>query len=104
MSTASSATPTEPGVVGQEVRAAGYAEHARVRDYTESKRGYKTTEFLLTILFVAGVLIATYINDDDSLGREDGWELACFVVIAYVVSRGLAKLGVREPYSRREEP
>ncbi len=28
----------------------------------------------------------------------NGWRFASFAVAAYVISRGLAKLGVREPY------
>ena len=67
------------------------------RDFTESKSGFKTTEFLVTLAFVAGVLIATY-ADGDSLSRDDGWFFAALAIVAYVISRGLAKLGVREPY------
>ena len=46
--------------------------------------------------FVAAVLFATYL-DSDSLAREDGWRFAAFAVVAYIISRGLAKLGVRHP-------
>jgi hypothetical protein len=52
------------------------------------------------LLFVAGVLIATYM-DEDSLARSDGWRYASFAVMAYIISRGLSKLGTREP--RTEE-
>ena len=65
--------------------------------FTEAKNGFKTSEFYVMLVFVAGVLIATY-TDVDSLGREDGWRFAAFAVVAYIVSRGLAKLGTREPY------
>ena len=68
------------------------------RTFTEAKNGFKTSELFITVLFVAGVLFATYL-DSDSLAREDGWRFAAFAVMAYVVSRGLAKLGVREPYA-----
>src|SRR5215218_10441995 len=57
----------------------------------ETRHGFKTTEFFLTIVALAGVLIATY-ADSDSLNRVDGWRFATFIVIAYVISRGLAKL------------
>jgi hypothetical protein len=50
------------------------------------------------LAFVAGVLIATY-ADNDSLAHQDGWLYAGIAVAAYVISRGLAKLGVREPYT-----
>jgi len=69
-----------------------------VRRFTETKAGIKTSEFLITLAFVGVVLLATY-ADEDSLAREDGWRFACFAVVAYIISRGLAKLGVREPYT-----
>lgn len=72
------------------------AQYGR-RTFTEARDGFKTSEFYLTILAVAAVLIATYL-DGDSLSRSDGWRYAIFAVMAYVVSRGLAKLGSREPY------
>jgi hypothetical protein len=67
------------------------------RRFTETKSGFKTSEMLVMLLFVAGVLIATY-TDDDTLSHQDGWMIAAIVAAAYIVSRGLAKLGVREPY------
>ena len=72
------------------------------RTFTEAKNGFKTSEFLITLLFVAGVLVATYL-DGDSLARDDGWRFAGFAVMAYVVSRGLAKLGVRQPYTTDDD-
>ncbi len=66
--------------------------------FTEAKNGFKSSEFYVMLLFVAGVLIATY-ADQDSLTRSDGFRYAAIAVAAYVVSRGLAKLGVREPYT-----
>lgn len=66
------------------------------RRYDESKNGFKTSEFYVTAVFVVMVLLATYL-DADSLSREDGWRFAAFAVVAYIVSRGLAKLGVRQP-------
>jgi hypothetical protein len=65
--------------------------------FTESKAGAKTTEFYVMLVFVAGVLLATY-ADSDSLARKDGWMVAGLAVAAYIISRGLAKLGTREPY------
>jgi len=66
--------------------------------YTEAKAGFKASEFYVMVLFVAGVLLSTY-ADQDSLTRRDGWLLASFAVAAYIISRGLAKLGTREPYT-----
>ena len=71
-----------------------------VRSFTETKLGYKTSEFLMMLIFVIGVLVAAYASNADALSREDGWRFASFVAAAYIVSRGLAKLGTREPYDR----
>lgn len=49
------------------------------------------------IVAIAGILIATYIGDAN-LGADEGWRYATWVAVAYIVSRGLAKLGSREPY------
>jgi hypothetical protein len=69
--------------------------------YTEAKDGFKTSEFYVMVAFVAAVLLATYL-DADSLAREDGWRFATFAVVAYIISRGLAKLGVRYPSNNDE--
>ena len=68
------------------------------RTLTESKAGVKTTEFYVMVIFVAGVLLSTY-ADQDTLARRDGWFFAALAVGAYILSRGLAKLGSREPYT-----
>ena len=62
------------------------------RRQQETKPGWKSTEFYLTLAAIAGILIASY-ADSDSLSRTDGWKYTAWVVIAYVISRGLAKLG-----------
>lgn len=54
----------------------------------------KTTEFWMTIALVFFVVLAAYI-DEDALSRADGWRFATWAVMAYVISRGLAKLGNR---------
>jgi hypothetical protein len=71
-----------------------------VWSYDETRKGPKTTEFWLTLVAVAGVLVATYL-DADTLTRADGWRFASFLVIAYVLSRGISKLGIRD--WRREQ-
>ena len=69
--------------------------------YTETKLGFKTSEFIMMLLAIAGILIAAYADGDDSFTTNDGWRYASWVAAAYIVSRGLAKLGVREPYRDR---
>jgi hypothetical protein len=70
------------------------------RTFTETKVGFKTTEFMLAIAAIVAILIATYVADAD-LGANDGWKYMSWVAVAYIVSRGLAKLGTREPYAER---
>ena len=64
--------------------------------HTETRKSFRTTEFYAMVLFVAGILLATYL-DEDSLARSDGWLYSSLVVGAYILSRGLSKLGSREP-------
>lgn len=70
-----------------------------VRTFTETKAGPKTSEFILTVVFALAAIVAAYASGDDTYQRQDGWRYAALVVAAYIVSRGLAKLGVREPYT-----
>jgi hypothetical protein len=82
------------------IMAQATAERVNVRTiehtHTETRKSFRTTEFYAMVLFVAGVLLATYL-DEDSLARTEGWRYASFAVVAYLISRGLAKVGTREP-------
>ena len=71
---------------------------ARDQTFTETRAGFKTTELMLAIIAIAGILIATYVADAN-LGANEGWRYATWVAVAYILSRGLAKAGTREPYS-----
>lgn len=71
----------------------------KVRRFTETKAGYKTTEFILALVFVIAVVVAAYVSGEDSVSRDDGWRYAAIVLTGYLVSRGLAKAGTREPYT-----
>jgi hypothetical protein len=88
-------TDVETGLGAE--RRAGYG---RRRTFTETKAGFKTTEFMLAIAAIVAILIATYVADAD-LGANEGWRYMAWVAAAYIVSRGLAKLGTREPYEDR---
>jgi hypothetical protein len=70
----------------------------RGRTYTETKAGFKTTEFMVALAAIVAILIATYVADAD-LGANEGWRYIAWVAAAYIVARGLAKLGTREPYT-----
>ena len=66
-------------------------ERRSVRPWDETKPSFKTTELLVMILAVAGVLIAS--RFDDSLDGRWAWTLVAVLAVGYMVSRGLAKAG-----------
>jgi hypothetical protein len=63
---------------------------------TEARPGIITTEFWLTLLAGAAVVIVSYI--DDALDVDQGWTLGIALVAAYVISRGIAKAGSSERF------
>ena len=70
-------------------RPLGRVEYREAVD--ETKLSFKTTEFLAFIATVAGVFIASAI--DDSIDARLAWILASGLAVGYMVSRGLAKSG-----------
>ena len=70
---------------------------AETRKSTETKSAYKTTELIVYVLAVLGVLIASMIVDQ-SFGAEPAWRYVTYLTVGYMISRGLAKAGSREPY------
>jgi hypothetical protein len=71
------------------------------RRTTETKAAFKTTELLAYIAAVVGVLIAGAVidsNDAGSLGGRQVWLYVTILTVGYMVSRGLAKSGSRDPY------
>ena len=86
-------TDLDPGVARRRADPNGHRG-----TFTETKAGFKTTEFVMMLAVVAAILIATYVADAD-LGANEGWRYISWVAAAYIVSRGLAKLGTREPYT-----
>jgi hypothetical protein len=89
-------TDVEAGLAADR-RSKGYG---RRRTFTETKAGFKTTEFVMMLAVVVAILIATYVGDAD-LSANEGWRYISWVAAAYILSRGLAKLGTREPYEDR---
>jgi hypothetical protein len=67
---------------------------------TETKAAFKTTEFFAYVAVLAGVLIAAAIVDDAAggYGARQAWLYATILTVGYMVSRGLAKSGSRDPY------
>ena len=72
------------------------------RRTTETKASFKTTEFFAFLTAVAGVLIAAAVVDETNgggFGAKPAWLYVTILTVGYMVSRGLAKSGSREPYS-----
>ena len=71
---------------------------AERRESTETKSAYKTTELIVYVLAVLGVLIASFIVQEASFGADHAWRYVTYLTVGYMISRGLAKAGSREPY------
>jgi hypothetical protein len=72
-----------------------------VQKSTETKSAFKTTELIAYVVAVAGVLIAALIvdqSDAGGLGAKQAWLYVTILTVGYMVSRGLAKSGSRDPY------
>jgi hypothetical protein len=71
---------------------------------TETKQFFKTSEFVAYVLAVIAILIA-----GNSIEAEEGgndfftadkvWLYITLLTIGYMLSRGIAKSGVRDPYT-----
>jgi hypothetical protein len=74
---------------------------------TETKHAFKTTEFWAMVAVIVGILIASAVVDQgegtgadatDAFPAVRAWLFIAIVAVGYMVSRGLAKAGSREPY------
>jgi hypothetical protein len=73
---------------------------------TETKHALKTTEFWAMVAAIAGILVASAVvgadpdggRNHDSFPAQRAWLYVAIVAVGYMVSRGLAKSGSREPY------
>ena len=68
---------------------------------TETKASFKTTEFVAFVAMVIGVLIAAAVVDQadaGGLGAKQAWLYVTILTVGYMISRGLAKAGSRQPY------
>ena len=76
----------------------------RERRTTETKAAFKTTELIAYVVTVIAVLIAAAVVDDASgqqvvaFDAKSAWLYVTILTAAYMISRGLAKSGSRDPY------
>ncbi|MGH3943407.1 MAG: hypothetical protein ACRDTG_33265 [Pseudonocardiaceae bacterium] len=71
---------------------------------TETKASFKTTEFFAYLAAAAAVVITALIVDGgantvDPFNAEQALRYITFLTIGYMISRGLAKAGSREPHT-----
>jgi hypothetical protein len=72
------------------------------RSSTETKASFKTTEFFAYLAAVVGVLIAAGVVDENNaggFGAKQAWLYVTILTVGYMLSRGFAKSGSREPYT-----
>ncbi len=78
-------------------------EHNARRLTTETKASFKTSELAAYIVVFIGILIsANQIEGeggDDYFAADKAWLYITLLTFGYMVSRGLAKAGSREPYN-----
>lgn len=67
------------------------------RSSIETKPSFKTTELIVYVVSVVGVLIASLVvdvtQDGQGFSAYQGWFLVTLLTVGYLVSRGLAKSG-----------
>jgi hypothetical protein len=79
----------------------GAVERRPRRLTTETKAAFKTTEFFAFIGVVIAVLVAAAVIDETDaggFGARQAWLYVTILAVGYMVSRGLAKSGSRDPY------
>ena len=89
-------TPSSPTATG------GPGGRAR-RLATETKAAFKTTEFYVMLVVLVGILIAGNAIEieeggTDYFAADKVWLYVTILASAYMISRGLAKSGSRDPY------
>lgn len=66
------------------------------RESTETKSFSKTSEFFVWLGTVLAILFASYVMD--GFAAQEAWRFVTYVSVGYMISRGLAKAGSRDPY------
>ena len=92
---------TRVGVTDRDTNGAAAPRQTSRRLSTETKAAFKTTEFFAYVAVLAGVLVAGAIvdaSDAGGYGARQVWLYATILTVGYMISRGLAKSGSRDPY------
>jgi hypothetical protein len=97
----STSAPTRGGVTDRDNNGARAPRTTVRRLSTETKAAFKTTEFFAFVAVLVGILIAGAVvdsSDAGGYGARQVWLYATILTVGYMVSRGLAKSGSRDPY------
>ena len=72
---------------------------------SETKRATKTTELIVFVAAVLGVIMtALQVDEDPGFGAERAWLYITILTVGYMISRGLAKSRSRETaYDRYDD-
>jgi hypothetical protein len=92
---------TRVGATDRDTPGAVSRRHSGRRLSTETKAAFKTTEFFAYVAVLAGILIAGALvdsSDAGGYGARQVWLYATILTVGYLLSRGLAKSGSRDPY------
>lgn len=81
----------------------GNRAHVARRLTTETKSSFKTTEFfafvaVLLMILIAGNTIEGKDGGADYFAGDKVWLYITILTVGYMISRGLAKAGSRDPY------
>ena len=94
-------TSTRVGATDRDPNGASAPRNTVRRLSTETKAAFKTTEFFAFVAVLVGILIAGAMvdsSDAGGYGARQVWLYATILTVGYMVSRGLAKSGSRDPY------
>jgi hypothetical protein len=95
-------TSVQTGVGDSDTLGSTRARSTTERRTTETKAAFKTTEFMAYLAVLAGILIAGLVIDDagaGGFGAQKVWLYSTILTVGYMISRGLAKAGSRDPYT-----
>ncbi len=65
--------------------------------YTETRPSIRTSEFIVFLVTSLLMIIVAY--TDEAFNVEHGMTLVAVISVGYMLSRGIAKAGSREPYA-----
>ena len=72
------------------------ANRVSTRESTETKSFSKTSEFFVWLGTVLAILFASYVMD--GFAAQEAWRFVTYLSVGYMISRGLAKAGSKDPY------